>query len=393
MIPLPGWNLFATLQDGLGWKRVVWIYESPSTSVNVSYEAMRRSSRIPKELVIVLTGSDMEGKGFSEMTKTVLLSRHGAGIKSTFKLYPEQEIIIRYLDTNKEAFVRVVGQIGDEGETHTYGVAFLDPNIVDFWGIDFAPVTDKDKEARRVVLECATCGRCESVQQTEVESDVFLVNGGIVRHCKSCRDSTLWKRSSATPEQEPTLLAVSREARPSSFAGLAMDEELTAGAEAVGSSASGSSATVPSVVSATAAIASVAIDERPAASSAAAPVAEEESETALPRPAAAPVPRVVPPVKQENRRKHSRAKVSYKACVRRPGIADDVVTCEDMSRGGICFKSRKKYFESTEIEVAVPYAPGGNAIFVPARIAWVVEIEKDKQYRCGVSYRITSRGQ
>jgi len=345
---------------------------------------MRRSSRIPKELVIVLTGSDMEGKGFSEMTKTVLLSRHGAGIRSTFKLYPEQEIIIRYLDTNKEAFVRVVGQIGGEGETHTYGVAFLDPNTVDFWGIDFAPVSDKDKEARRVLLECATCGRCETVQQTEVESDVFLVNGGIVRNCKSCRDSTLWKRSNATPEQEPALVAVSREARPSSFAGLAMDDESPAGVEQMGSSG-----TAPSVVNAAA---SVAVDERPAESATVAPMVEEESEPAPRAPVAAPIPRVISPLKQENRRKHSRAKVSYKACVRRPGVADDVVACEDMSRGGICFKSRKKYFESTEIEVAVPYAPGGNAIFVPARIAWVVEIEKDKQYRCGVAYRIASRG-
>jgi hypothetical protein len=369
--------------------RVVWIYEFPSTSVNVSYEAMRRSSRIPKELVIVLTGSDMEGKGFSEMTKTVLLSRHGAGIKSTFKLYPEQEIIIRYLDTNKEAFVRVVGQIGDEGETHTYGVAFLDPNIVDFWGIDFAPVTDKDKEARRVVLECATCGRCESVQQTEVESDVFLVNGGIVRHCKSCRDSTLWKRSNATPEQEPALLAVSREARTSSFAGLAV-EEFPAGTEATGSSATdsrapSSNATAPSVVNAAASITSVAVDEPPAASSAAGTVAEEESEPAPPA-------RVDPPTTQINKRKHTRMKVSYKACVR-SGVNDDVVSCENMSRGGICFKSRKKYFEGMEIKVAVPYAPGGNAIFVPATIAWVIEVEKEKQYKCGVTYRITTRVQ
>ena len=83
-------------------------------------------------------------------------------------------------------------------------------------------------------------------------------------------------------------------------------------------------------------------------------------------------------------------KVSYKACVR-SGVNDDVVSCENMSRGGICFKSRRKYLEGTEIKVAVPYAPGGNAIFVPATIAWVIEVEKDKQYKCGVTYRISSR--
>ena len=109
----------------------------------MSYEHLRRSSRIPKEVAILLTGSDMDGKGFSEMTRTVLLSRHGAGIISTYKLSAEQEIIVRYLDTNKEALVRVVGRIGSEGEIYTYGVAFVDPGTTDFWGIDFAPVSDK----------------------------------------------------------------------------------------------------------------------------------------------------------------------------------------------------------------------------------------------------------
>jgi hypothetical protein len=41
--------------------------------------------------------------------------------------------------------------------------------------------------------------------------------------------------------------------------------------------------------------------------------------------------------------------------------------------------------------VAVPYSPGGNAIFVPAEIVWVVEITPDKLYKCGVAYRITTR--
>lgn len=77
----------------------------------MSYEHLRRSSRIPKEVAVLLTGSDMDGRGFSEMTKTVLLSRHGAGVISTYKLSAEQEIIIRYLDANKEAVVRVVGRM------------------------------------------------------------------------------------------------------------------------------------------------------------------------------------------------------------------------------------------------------------------------------------------
>jgi hypothetical protein len=171
----------------------------------MSFEHLRRSSRIPKEIAILLTGSDLDGKGFSEMTKTVLLSRYGAGIISAYKLSAEQEIIVRYLDTNQEAVVRVVGRIGSEGEIYTYGVAFVDPGTIDFWGIDFARVSEKDKEARSVLLECGKCKERATIEHSDVESDVLIINEGIVRYCKQCGDSTLWKRASEAPEERPVL--------------------------------------------------------------------------------------------------------------------------------------------------------------------------------------------
>lgn len=311
----------------------------------MSYEHLRRSSRIPKELAILLTGSDMDGKGFSEMTKTVLLSRHGAGIISTYKLSAEQEIIIRYLDTNKEALVRVVGRIGSEGEIYTYGVAFVDTFQIDFWGIDFAPVSEKDKQARRVLLECGNCKQRETVDHSDVESDVLIINEGIVRFCKQCGDSTLWKRAPEAAEEPTVLVAAGRDATIAS---------------------SGQSTT--------------------AASKQLAPSAQTASTLTTPQE-----PNTIPAASLDNRRKYARTRVNYKACVRRSGFADDVVTCEDMSKGGICFRSRKQYFVRSNIEVAVPYSPGGNAIFVPAEIAWVVEITKGKLYKCGVAYRRTSK--
>lgn len=307
----------------------------------MSYEHLRRSSRIPKELAILLTGSDMDGKGFSEMTKTVLLSRHGAGIISTYKLSAEQEIIIRYLDTNKEALVRVVGRIGSEGEIYTYGVAFADPGTIDFWGIDLAPVSEKEKEARRVLLECGNCKERETVEHSDVESDVLVINAGIVRFCKQCGDSTLWRRAAEVPEEQPVLVVA------------------------------GPGASV--------------------SSSAEAPLSPQPSPSAQTSSAYGAPPERKPHAPIDNRRKHPRTKVNYKACIRRSGFNDEIVTCEDMSKGGISFKSRKPYFQRAAIEVAVPYSPGGNAIFVPAEIAWVLEITKDKLYKCGVAYRLTSR--
>ncbi|HEX9222863.1 MAG TPA: PilZ domain-containing protein, partial [Candidatus Acidoferrales bacterium] len=65
---------------------------------------------------------------------------------------------------------------------------------------------------------------------------------------------------------------------------------------------------------------------------------------------------------------------------------DDIAVCEDMSRGGLRFKSRKRYREATTIEVAVPYSPGAQSIFVPARIVFVQELTEEKLFRCGVAY-------
>jgi hypothetical protein len=290
-------------------------------------EGMRRSSRIPREIAILLVGSDMEGKVFSEETKTVLLSRHGAGIVSQYVLSAEQELILRRLDTGKEAEIRVVGQLGSLGESHTYGVAFLNPEM-DLWGIKFPGMTDSEKEANRITLQCSSCKTRETVEQSDLESDVYLVNEGIVRSCKNCGSSTFWKRASEAAGGEPLPLETGpRESTPSS----------------------------------------------------------EPEEPVAPKPPE-PEPPLQPAARPENRRKHVRTRVNFKACVRTFAFGDDIVTCEDMSRGGLCFKSRKEYVAKTDIEVAAPYSPGTQSIFVRAQIVHVVELKQERRFRCGVCY-------
>jgi hypothetical protein len=70
-----------------------------------------------------------------------------------------------------------------------------------------------------------------------------------------------------------------------------------------------------------------------------------------------------------NDRQHVRLKLKLKACIRHPELGEEVVECEDVSRGGICFTSQKQYPKDSMIEASVPYLPGQANIFTRARIA------------------------
>lgn len=88
-----------------------------------------------------------------------------------------------------------------------------------------------------------------------------------------------------------------------------------------------------------------------------------------------------------NDRKFLRVRMKLRACIRHPELGDDVVECEDVSRGGVCFLSRKQYTRDMAIEAAVPYLPGQANIFTRAKIANVRQgAGKDGVNKYGVNY-------
>jgi len=93
-----------------------------------------------------------------------------------------------------------------------------------------------------------------------------------------------------------------------------------------------------------------------------------------------PEERIVP------RRNRTRVKARVLACICRRGFAEEVVVCEDLSKGGLSFRSRNQYAEGSRVEVAVPFTPGTGAIFVPIRIVFSQAIPSAGLYRHGASY-------
>jgi hypothetical protein len=374
---------------------------------------MRSSGRIPKQIPILLIGSDLDGRVFSEHTTTVLLSLHGAGILSRHKLSPEQELVLRWTEKNREAEIRVVGHLGEQSGRHTYGIAFFDTNL-NFWQLEFPPISAIESELGFVPIVCSICNTSEKIDDSSIEADVLATNENVVRFCKHCATTTLWKsafsvrnqvfvpapreleltetsqplfsapapppskpaqippeNSIPAPVATPPLPPVSAPAPPSFYA---QDNSARNPAQ-------------PQPISDTPATVNTANPEPPSELQG---ESQTEAHAAVltlspPAPDNPPLPRV-------NRRKHPRVKVKYSACIRHADRGDDIVQCEDMSKGGLRFKSPKKYYIQTLIDVAVPYQKGQSAIFVPGLIVFVEELPEQQLFRYGVQYLRSTRG-
>jgi PilZ domain len=100
-----------------------------------------------------------------------------------------------------------------------------------------------------------------------------------------------------------------------------------------------------------------------------------------PESAASLVPRA------RNDRQHVRLRLKLKACIRHAELGEEVVECEDVSRGGICFTSQRQYPKDSMIEASVPYLPGQANIFTRARIANLRPLAGEAgRFKYGVNY-------
>ncbi len=85
-------------------------------------------------------------------------------------------------------------------------------------------------------------------------------------------------------------------------------------------------------------------------------------------------------------RKDPRINLKVDVCIRHPVYGDDVAVTENVSRGGLRFRSCKVYPVSTLIEAALPYVPGAANIFAPARIVYKEDLPAVAIAAYGVAY-------
>jgi hypothetical protein len=398
----------------------------------------RRSGRIAKELGIVLLGTDTTGKVFSEETKTVVLSRHGAGVASRYCLTPDELLTLQLPGSGKQAVVRLVGQIGDEPGRYVYGLAFVEPDP-DFWPMEFPPPESFEPASLDLTLECSLCQSRQNVEQHEIEEDVYSINGNILRHCESCGTSTAWRKAPdqgepalAVPPRERSFepsvpsFAASRDSTPVRFPraspatppksnfslsrskpapdfrlpepsfARALEPPLAAAEPPVGDAPATAAPASYSAASVTSDFASMAeVETSPAVAGGTAVIEAPEPVTAqgarqVARPAS--IPKEAPARELDrngrpvNKRRHVRIRVSFSACVRHPAHPDEIVECENVSKGGVCFHGLEQYPLDSFIQLAAPFSPGETALFVSAKITRIEVLSGGKVFRYGVEY-------
>ncbi len=260
----------------------------------------------------------------------------------------------------------------------------------------------------------------EKFDDSGIEADVCATNEGVIRYCKRCGCSTLWKPALSLMNQESvpapsSQLPLFSPSRPCAFAfstparlplprcalhfsrlqsfpigpAAAALRRFSRACHVVFARARARDAHFRRLLASAPSSAPILRLFRLAAtlppSSVPASSTSQSAFTRASRPLTLPPPEK-PAAPASNRRKHSRVKVAYSACIRHYERGDEIVQCEDMSKGGLRFKSPKRYYERSLIEVAVPYQPGQPAIFVPAQIVYVEELPEQQLFRCGVSY-------
>jgi len=96
--------------------------------------------------------------------------------------------------------------------------------------------------------------------------------------------------------------------------------------------------------------------------------------------------RIGQPAQTHDRQATPRFRTRLTACVRAAGSDLELAVCENMSRGGLCFRTRRRFQEADILEIAVPYTKGAANIFVPARVIYVQEVPNAGLHRHGAAY-------
>lgn len=152
----------------------------------------RKGDRISISISVQISCADQTGEHFSEVVRTVNVSRNGCCLLLKRSLAVGQKIYLQRMGSREEAHGRVVGQTGICAEGNLYGIEVLNPGE-NFWGIRFPKQKELEESTVRVLLKCSACQNCEEAALNEVDLSVFQITHRLTRKCPTCSANTVWE--------------------------------------------------------------------------------------------------------------------------------------------------------------------------------------------------------
>ncbi len=93
----------------------------------------------------------------------------------------------------------------------------------------------------------------------------------------------------------------------------------------------------------------------------------------------------LPPRISDNR-KQMRLSLKTEVCLRHPELGDEVAITDNVSGGGIRFKSHRRYNVGTVLSAALPYTPGTPFVFSPVCVVYAEELPAEGAFAYGVTF-------
>jgi hypothetical protein len=163
----------------------------------------RRSERLQIGIPVRVLSFDLEHfetGGFSEDTRTLLVSRSGASVALRNPVIAGDSLRIINLTNHSEADFRVVGALGtSEDGAGIWAVECLERRD-DFWGVEFPPPSVEISDDI-ISLQCRACGKKANHPLTLMELEVLSSAGIIILNCGPCGKPTYW--IDADPNRPP----------------------------------------------------------------------------------------------------------------------------------------------------------------------------------------------
>lgn len=204
---------------------------------------------------------------------------------------------------------------------------------LDFWEREFPAPPTWDQRPEILLLECGVCKDVEEIKNADFEYDICVIHRGLARFCNECGYLTVWRQ---VQDAMAGLVRVKKRKEVHEIKEVKEAKEVKE-------------------------------------------VKEEAKEEFV---------SLAEAMEGVNRRARVRAKVDFFACVVSREFGEDVVTCLDMSKGGVSFRTKKAYAKEMRVTIAVPYAPEvkeAPAIFVKGRIA-NVRVMENRMWRVGLEF-------